>query len=66
MKQSMEQQLKQLNSYQLAAVKNEDPVCLVNANVGSGKTRVLVTKTAYLHEEKNDTLSSDDDFDFYK
>ncbi len=51
MSQKIDEALSGLNEYQLAAVINSDPVCLVNANVGSGKTRVLVTKAAYLHDK---------------
>lgn len=42
---------KRLNSYQKEAVLDESPACLVNANVGSGKTTVLTEKVRYLHEE---------------
>ena len=41
-----------LNSYQKEAVLDESPACLVNANVGSGKTTVLTEKVRYLHEER--------------
>lgn len=41
-----------LNPYQKEAVLDESPACLVNANVGSGKTTVLIEKVRYLHEEK--------------
>ena len=34
-----------LNEYQRAAVLDESPACVVNANVGSGKTTVLIEKT---------------------
>ena len=43
------QQLQRLNEYQKAAVFDESSACLVNANVGSGKTTVLITKVMYLH-----------------
>ena len=33
-----------LNEYQRAAVLDESPACVVNANVGSGKTTVLIEK----------------------
>ena len=46
------QQLQRLNEYQKAAVFDESNACLVNANVGSGKTTVLITKVMYLHHEK--------------
>lgn len=41
-----------LNQYQLEAVLDDSNACLVNANVGSGKTTVLIEKIRYLHEEK--------------
>lgn len=41
-----------LNSYQMDAVTDESPACIVNANVGSGKTTVLIAKILYLHYEK--------------
>lgn len=41
-----------LNEYQRAAVEDESRACLVKANVGSGKTTVLVEKLRYLHERK--------------
>lgn len=41
-----------LNPYQKAAVTDDSPSCLVNANVGSGKTTVLIEKIRYLHEKK--------------
>lgn len=46
------EQLQRLNVYQKAAVFDESNACLVNANVGSGKTTVLITKVMYLHYEK--------------
>ena len=46
------EQLQCLNEYQKAAVFDESNACLVNANVGSGKTTVLITKVMYLHYEK--------------
>ena len=42
-----------LNEYQKEAVLDESPACVVNANVGSGKTTVLIEKILYLHYEKN-------------
>lgn len=42
----------QLNAYQTEAVLDESPACVVNANVGSGKTTVLIEKILYLHFEK--------------
>ncbi len=47
------QQFEHLNEYQRAAVLDESNACLVNANVGSGKTTVLITKIIYLHYEKH-------------
>ena len=44
---------RQLNQYQEAAVLDDSPACIVNANVGSGKTTVLTRKVQYLHEVKN-------------
>ncbi len=49
---NMNQSLQRLNPYQREAVLDESPACLVNANVGSGKTTVLIEKVRYLHEEK--------------
>lgn len=46
------EQLQRLNEYQKSAVFDESNACLVNANVGSGKTTVLITKVMYLHYEK--------------
>ena len=43
---------RKLNIYQEAAVQDESPACIVNANVGSGKTTVLTEKVQYLHEKK--------------
>ena len=51
-KENFTQQLQRLNEYQKAAVFDESNACLVNANVGSGKTTVLITKVMYLHYEK--------------
>lgn len=51
-KENYTQQLQRLNEYQKAAVLDESSACLVNANVGSGKTTVLITKVMYLHYEK--------------
>ena len=48
-----EKDLERLNSYQKEAVLDESEVCIVNANVGSGKTTVLISKILYLHYEKN-------------
>lgn len=51
-KENYTQQLQRLNEYQKVAVFDESSACLVNANVGSGKTTVLITKVMYLHYEK--------------
>lgn len=42
-----------LNQYQKEAVTDESMTTLVNANVGSGKTTVLITKVFYQHFQKN-------------
>lgn len=47
-----EEQWNRLNEYQKAAVLDESPACIVNANVGSGKTTVLIAKILYLHMKK--------------
>lgn len=41
-----------LSEYQKAAILDDSRACLVNANVGSGKTTVLTAKILYLHEQK--------------
>ena len=41
---------KELNPEQLAVVKNADGPCLVLAGAGSGKTRTIVYRVAYLVE----------------
>lgn len=41
-----------LNKYQRRAVEDDSPACVVNANVGSGKTTVLIAKILYLNLEK--------------
>lgn len=46
------EEIKTLNRYQQEAVLDESPACLVNANVGSGKTTVLIEKVRHLHEKK--------------
>ena len=43
----------ELNKYQESAVLDESNTCLVRANVGSGKTTVLIEKIKYLYEQKN-------------
>ena len=45
--------LSNLNDYQLQAVMDDSPACLVNAQVGSGKTTVLIAKVFYLYKAKN-------------
>ena len=42
----------ELNENQREAVEDESSACLVKANVGSGKTTVLIEKIRYLHEKK--------------
>ena len=48
-----EKELERLNEYQKEAVLDESNACVVNANVGSGKTTVLISKILYLHHVKN-------------
>lgn len=48
-----ENEFNRLNEYQKDAVLDESEACIVNANVGSGKTTVLIAKIIYLHYEKN-------------
>lgn len=48
-----EKDLERLNEYQREAVLDESDACVVNANVGSGKTTVLISKIIYLHYAKN-------------
>lgn len=48
-----EKELERLNEYQREAVFDESDACVVNANVGSGKTTVLISKIVYLHYAKN-------------
>lgn len=52
MKTDFKEEWKHLNQYQMEAVLDESPACVVNANVGSGKTTVLIAKILYLHYEK--------------
>jgi DNA helicase II / ATP-dependent DNA helicase PcrA len=47
-----EEALEKLNQYQREAVLDESGACIVNANVGSGKTTVLIAKIIYLHHAK--------------
>jgi len=48
-----EKELEKLNEYQKEAVLDESNACVVNADVGSGKTTVLISKILYLHHAKN-------------
>lgn len=47
--QELLQDLDKLNEYQRAAVTDRSKVLLLNAQVGSGKTTVLIHKILYLH-----------------
>jgi len=49
----MQEKIKELNDKQYEAVLNSDGPCLVIAGAGSGKTKVLTYKIAYLISEKN-------------
>lgn len=50
--QELMQDLDKLNEYQKAAVTDHSRVLLLNAQVGSGKTTVLIHKILYLHFAK--------------
>lgn len=52
MKMDFKEEWKHFNQYQMEAVLDESEACVVNANVGSGKTTVLLAKILYLHYEK--------------
>lgn len=45
--------LDRLNPWQREAVLDDSDTCVVNANVGSGKTTVLIAKLLYLYYVKN-------------
>lgn len=51
-KMKFEEEWSFLNPYQMTAVLDESPACVVNANVGSGKTTVLIAKILYLYQVK--------------
>lgn len=51
-------ELSGLNEYQQAAVKDQSRVLLLSAQVGSGKTTVLIDKILYLHFVKRIPLES--------
>lgn len=53
----IDEMLQKLNSHQLQAVLDESPAALVNANVGSGKTTVLISKIFYLYSRKGVALN---------
>lgn len=52
------EEFRRLNEYQKAAVLDESPACVVNANVGSGKTTVLIGKIMYLHLDRKIPLEN--------
>ena len=49
----MQEILKELNDKQYEAVVNTKGPCLVIAGAGSGKTKVLTHKIAYIMQEEN-------------
>lgn len=49
----IEKKLKSLNEYQYNAVIDDSNACIVKANVGSGKTTVLISKILYLSQSYN-------------
>lgn len=53
MTEELSQYMSLLNEEQLCAVKHEGSPLLILAGAGSGKTRVITTKIAYLIQEKN-------------
>ncbi len=53
MRIDFKEEWKHLNPYQMEAVLDDSSSCVVNANVGSGKTTVLIAKILYLHYEKS-------------
>ena len=56
--QELFQDMDKLNEYQQAAVLDHNRVLLLNAQVGSGKTTVLIYKILYLHFVKGVPLES--------
>ena len=54
----MQEILKELNDKQYEAVVNTKGPCLVIAGAGSGKTKVLTHKIAYIMQEENAKLKA--------